>query len=411
MNPVSISIVCLALSQVQPSQFDPTRPAAPIRSEYQLDDGVPQPPGGSFRIGDEESDGYSPSFQEPATAPQALRPGRAWDTQEVPQSRAMPANAQAPIIPVHSTNSEALAAMILESAMNMRVDNGTDVALVDVLSRVPDRASRQRAIQTYWKLSLALAERNFARHEARYLAELAQPQSELDSLVLSADIADAEVRQATADLNVVELSELLVEVGRLDLPESPRPVDRPFVGQYHTDFQKLFANRPAPRRLQQINRRLPHELSVIEARAEAVAARERAATELAREYANGSVNLNFVLESLTKLSRHRRELLEIVLRYNEQITEYSLAVVRPDVKVETLLGTLIRRDNAARPTMVADSGIRRVSAEAPILEPGEVDGSLPLRPEFDPRTSSIDDPGAVSPGTRSILKRVTIDHP
>ncbi len=301
--------------------------------------------------------------------------------------------------------------MILESAMNMRVDNGTDVALVDVLSRVPDRVSRQRAIQTYWRLSLALAERNFARHEARYLSELAEPQSELDSLLLAADIAEAQVRQATANLKVLEIRELLIEVGRLNLPESPRPVDRPFVGQYHTDFQKLFANRPAPRRLQTINRRLPHELKVIEARAEAVAAGERAATELARAYAGGSVSLNYVLESLTKLSNNRRELLDIVLRYNEQITEYSLAVVRPDVRVETLLGTLIRRDNASRPTMVADTGIRRVSAEAPIREQGEVDGSLPLRPEFDPRPASIDNPGTLSPGTRSILKRVTIDHP
>ena len=156
---------------------------------------------------------------------------------------------------------------------------------------------------------------------------------------------------------------------------------------------------------------MPHQLEVIERHAEAVAAGERASSQLAQAYESGTAGLSRVLDSLSRLSRSRRELLAAVLSYNEQIAEYSFAVVGPGVPTESLLGTLIRREAAARPTMLADANVRPVSAEAPVAPRGEVDGSLPLRPTADPQSALPARRDITTPNTRSILKRVTIDHP
>ncbi|HRX77700.1 MAG: hypothetical protein H6821_08405 [Planctomycetaceae bacterium] len=416
MNTIFLSVACV-LSQIQPSQFDPGQGVSPVRpapiaAESNFDQG-----GGSFRLTDQELDlPAPPAYQEPES-PSQLRPAQSWSTPREPQSVATPASdvghaqAQSPIIPVHSSDLEALAGMILDGAIEMRTENGTDIALVDLLRRIGDNSSRQRAVQSYWRLCLAMAEQNFARHESRYLSELAKPQTQLDETLLVSEITQARARQATAALRVVELQEQLVEVGRLEMEGLPRPVDRPFVGPYATHFEKLFASRPAPTNLKRIDRRLPHELEVIERRAEAVAAGERAATQLAEAYDGGGVSMSHVLDSLAQLSRTRRELLAAVLSYNEQIAEYSFSVVRPGVPTESLLGTLIRQEAAAQPTLLADANVRRASAEAPVREAGEVDGSLPLRPTADPQGSRRDKPSGIAPGSESILKRVTIDHP
>ena len=231
-------------------------------------------------------------------------------------------------------------------------------------------------MQSYWRLCLAIAERNFARHEARYLADCRVPQSQLDESLLTAEVTQVRARQATAALKVLDLQEELTEAGRLETAGLPPPVDRPFVGPYLTYFETLFADRTAPENLKRIDRRLPHQLEVIQRRAEAVAAGERAASELAAVYKGGAAGVSDVLDSLAQLSRTRRELLADVLSYNEQIAEYSFTVVRPGVRPETLLGTLIRRDVAAPPTLLADSNVRTASAKAPVLEPEEADGTL-----------------------------------
>jgi hypothetical protein len=258
---------------------------------------------------------------------------------------------------------------------------------------------------------VATAEQNFARHEVRYLSELLRPQSQLDESLLTAEVTQARARQATAALKVMELQEQLVDVGRLEITGLPRPVDRPFVGPYATHFETLFADRTAPTHLKRIDRRLPYQLELIERRAEAVAASERAATQRAEAYESGAASLSDVLDSMSQLSRTRRELLAAVLSYNEQIAEYSFAVVRPGVPPESLLGTLIRREVATQPTMLADANVRRASAEAPVLEPGEVESTIPLRPTADPQSSLRSEPAVLAPESRSILKRATIDHP
>ncbi|MEO8496078.1 MAG: hypothetical protein ABI614_13490, partial [Planctomycetota bacterium] len=413
MNTFVLSVAYLAVAQLQPGQFDPGRVISPVQAApmtvepsavdrpgtYRLTDEVPPPPG-------------SPATQATRAAepPSQLRPNRNWSASEEPQPTAIGAETGASVVPVHSTDSEALAAMILDGAIEMQSAGGTDVALVDLLRRIGDSSSRQQAVQSYWRLCLAIAEQNFARHEVRYLSELAPPQSQLDESLLTAEVAQTQARQATAALLVLDLQEHLSEIGRLELTGVARPVDRPFVGPYATRFETLFANRTAPTQLKRIDRRLPHQLELIERRAEAVAAGENAATQLAQAYGGGAAGLSQVLDALEQLSHARRELLTAVLSYNEQIAEYSFAVVGPDVPTESLLGTLIRREEAAAPTMLADANVRPASAEAPVLEPGEVDGSLPLRPIAEPQRSRPAEPADFGTGSRSILKRVTIDH-
>lgn len=411
MNTFVLSFAYLAATQVQPSQFDPGQVISPVQAAPITAAPSAAERGGSFRFSDEPSARTAVPANQAVELPSQLRPDRNWASAQEPSQAATRAQAEADVVPIHSTDSEALAAIILDGAIEMWADEGTDVALVDLLRRIGDSGSRQRAVQSYWRLCLAIAEQNFARHEVRYLSELPRPQSQLEESLLTAEVTRAQARQATAALNVLELQEDLGDAGRLEITGLPRPVDRPFVGQYATHFETLFANRTAPTRLKRIDRRLPHQLEVIERRAEAVAAGEQAASQLAQAYGNGEAGLNHVLDSLEQLSRTRRELLADVLSYNEQIAEYSFAVVRPDVPPESLLGTLIRREAAAQPTMLADSKVRRASAEAPVLEPGEVDGSLPLRPIADPQGSFSSQPARGETGSQSILKRITIDHP
>ena len=413
MNAFSLSIAYLTLAQIQPSQFNPAQPASPVRPAPVTASANAAGNDESFQFSDERLAApatQSLSGQTAAESP-PLRPAQSWTSPGEPRPIATRAPTASDIVPVHSRNAEALAAMILDGAIDMPAGDGTDVALVDLLRRIGDNSSRQRAVQSYWKLSMAIAEQNFARHESRYLSELPRPQSELEESLLTAEVTQARARQATSALNVLELQEQLVEAGQLDSKELPRPVDRPFVGPYRTQLETLFGNRPVPTNLKRIDRRLPYQLEVIERRAEAVAAGEQAATQLARAYESGAAGLSYVLDSLNQLSKTRRELLAAVLTYNEQIAVYSFAVIRPGVGPESLLGTLIRREVAAPPTMLADANIRRASAEAPIREPGEVDGSLPLRPTADPQGAPAAEALDATNGLRSILKRVTIDHP
>ncbi|MBI2480259.1 MAG: hypothetical protein HYV60_16985 [Planctomycetia bacterium] len=414
MNTFVLSVAYLAVAQLPPAQFSPGQTVSPVPPSQIIAEPSSESRGGTSRFSDQQPD--VPAAQSPEP-PSQLRPARNWSLPQEPQPVTPPAQSatfaqgESPVVPIHSTDLEALAAMILDGAIDMHTDEGTDIALVDLLRRVGDNSARQQAVQSYWRLCVAMAELNFARHEVRYLSELLRPQSQLEESLLTAEVTQARARQATAGLKVLELQEQLVDAGRLELTERPRPVDRPFVGPYATHFETLFADRTAPTHLKRIDGRLPHQLEVIERRAEAVAAGERAASQLAEAYENGAASLNHVLDSLAQLSRTRSELLAAVLSYNEQIAEYSFAVVRPGVPTESLLGTLIRREVAAQPTMLADSRVRRASAEAPVRESGEVDGSLPLRPTADPQDSPRSEPSALAPDSHSILKRATIDHP
>ncbi|MDA1053408.1 MAG: hypothetical protein O3C40_23415 [Planctomycetota bacterium] len=399
MNTFVLSLAYLTISQLQPSQFDRAQPVSPSRPAPIIVEPSAADHGGAFRLTDQEPARPSVLGTRTAEPPGQLRP------------TATRAQAELPVVPVHSTDSEALAVMILDGAIEMLGDDGTDVALVDLLRRIGDNGSRQRAVQSYWRLCLAIAEQNFARHEVRYLSELPRPPSQLEESLLTAEVTQARARQATLALQVLELQEQLSDVGRLEMTGQPRPIDRPFVGPYRTHFETLFANRTAPAHLKRIDRRLPYQLDVIERRAEAVAAGERAASQLAQAYENGAAGLSHVLDSLRQLSRTRRDLLADVLSYNEQIAEYSFAVVQPGVPPESLVGTLIRREAAARPTILADANVRPASAEVPVLEAGEVDDSLPLRPTADPQSALPSGPATSRLDTRSILKRITIDHP
>ncbi len=422
MNTFLLSVAYLAVAQLPPSQFDPGQAVSPVQAAQIETEPSGESRDGTYRFSDRELElPPLPADQSPEPPsqlrPGQLRPGQNWSLPQERQAAVPPAqdathaSGEAPVIPIHSTDLEALAAMILDGAIDMQTEQGTDIALVDLLRRANDNGSRQEAVQSYWRLCIALAEQNFARHEARYLSELLRPQSQLEESLLSAEITQARARQATAALKVLELQEQLVVVGRLDLTEMPRPVDRPFVGPYATHIETLFADRTAPAHLKRIDRRLPHQLEVIERRAEAVAAGERAASQLAEAHDQGAASLNHVLASLSQLSRTRSELLDAVLDYNEQIAEYSFAVVRPGVPTESLLGTLIRREVAAQPAMLADANVRRASAESPVRESGDVDGSLPLRPTADPQDAPRFEPAPLAPDTHSILKRATIDHP
>jgi hypothetical protein len=309
------------------------------------------------------------------------------------------------MVPIYSERSDVLAATILKDVIHRSAIEGKDVALIDILRRTGDSASRGRAVQSYWQLCIAIADRNFAAAEAQYLARLPRPESRLEQVLLQAERTRAAAVQSQAAVTFLKRQEEAASAFSMASEDLPRPSDFPFAGPYRTKLKTIFAGRNTPRRLAQIDRALPHQLDVVERRAEAVAAGEQVLTELTEAYAEGAAGVRYVLDSLQSLSDQRREFLQAVLNYNQQIAEYALAVAGPSVPPQTLLSTLIRIEAASSPTLLADSDVRPASAEEPVENTARPKGFRELRPRASPRGGS-----EIAPGTRSILRRVTIDH-
>ena len=185
MNTFVLSIAYLTVAQIQPSQFDPGQGTSPARPAPLTVDPSAAARAGSYRLTDQQPDPATTLSAPEATRLSTPRPDRGFSTAQQPAQAATRAQAEAPVVPIHSTQAEALAAMILEGAIEMRGDGQTDIALVDLLRQLGDNTARQRAVQSYWRLCLAMAEQNFARHEVRYLSELARPPSQLEESLLN----------------------------------------------------------------------------------------------------------------------------------------------------------------------------------------------------------------------------------
>lgn len=397
MNTSAITLVCLTLAQqVPPSQFAPVEEASPLGAAAVISDDVPTSSTGI-------TDSPAANRYESATEPRAFsRPS---------VSISAPARLAAP--PAAATEMPAdgsleTATRILQDAVQAASAEGQAVALVDVLKQA-EASVRKQSVEAYWRLYLDLAEQGFAFEEAQFLSQLPLPRSPADQAAVQACLARAEARQSEATLSVLVAQEQLGELFSVPGDTATIPADVPYVGPYRTNLETIFAGRPVPTRLKQIDRILPQQLDLIQRRAKAVAASERLLAELVDAYSDATASLERVLESLKQLSDERRRFAAAVLAYNQQIADYALAVVSPAVKPETLLGTLIRSDRAV-PTMIAAANVRPASAEQPVLEDNAARDNRELVPTPQRQEQATPSAPADDRPTQSILKRVSVTH-
>lgn len=263
---------------------------------------------------------------------------------------------------------------------------GKPTPLVDLLSRLADRGQQIALVQTYWKLSAALAEYRIAADESARLGQLLPPvdatgKHPTDPLRESR-LASCEARLREAELAVVDLQYALGEIVRA-APTEPLvlPVDLPHVGAYRTYFQERYA-RVSPPRGHLIDRSLPLLHRSLELRASAAIAAADAAEADQEAYHAGKLDGLSVIETLSELTRQRRAFVAAVRDYNSDIAEYALSVVPPGLSSAQLVNVLIgppkqSDDAAGQKAVVQDPPpVKRAGYDQPI-EPGSGPSAAP----------------------------------
>jgi hypothetical protein len=267
-----------------------------------------------------------------------------------------------------------IASSMLEQILMMDDQPATPlrrVRLIETLSRQGDPSLSSVAIREYWDLVQAIAAARYSADKVRLLTDVARPATEGDQALLAESLATAEAEEAAANDRLLASQYELLRVTGLSLDGGlPWPADVPHVAPYRTQFTTIFANRQAPLGVQQIHHRLPGKLTLIEKRLAAMSAAENAVDALSVAYQSGRAQLVPVIGSIERLDRSRREFLASVVDYNQQIADYALSVVGPNVGPETLVATLIKVTPASGPLVNVAPEIRQAAASEPT--PGEL---------------------------------------
>ncbi|MBP89198.1 MAG: hypothetical protein CMJ64_21195 [Planctomycetaceae bacterium] len=397
MNSLASTLLFLSLGQASDGDLPPERPTT-LQPPPVIDSAEANEQPRQFRIGDSPREAFPASPAFPAERFAAPKPPTRRQPPAASRRRSVVLTDRTdPVVPVQAKGAIDLANQILSEAVRSIELHGDATPLVSALG-LADSTTRSRILKSYWSLSVAIGRYAFAEHEALYLQKLRRPQARTEDAMLQAHAARASARRSQARLNAIHWQERLSELLPNREAGLPVPADMPFVGVYRTQIENLYGRDQAPRRLQEIDRALPHELDIISRRAESIAAFERLVTELSEAYETGAASLGQVLQATEELSEERTKFLDVVLSYNENIADYSLSVVGANAPVTTLLSTLIHAETAARPALLADARVRPASAEAP-----DRAGEAPTPARETPNTFLRVEP-AFSPGSQSILR-------
>lgn len=274
---------------------------------------------------------------------------------------------------------------------------GKPIALVDLLSRVNDRQQRALVIPAYWQLFAAACEYRIAADEAFRLTHLLPPADgsgrHASHPVIESRLAAAEARVREAELAVLAQQYTLADHMRLPANEPlPLAADLPHSGAYRTFFQERYA-RSAPPKLHLIDRTLPLMHRSIELRAAATISAADSADAETDAYRAGQLDLVAVIDSISELSRQRRNFVVAVRDYNFDIAEYALTVVPPALTSSQLVSVLIgppptAPDGRRNRKEIAEGrrGVKQAAFEAPIEAAGAPRVRVPtLAPERNPK--------------------------
>jgi hypothetical protein len=333
-------------------QVDETQPdPLPLRPRADS----PQPPSSRAVITDDQPDnsyqagGVRPAqFAEPkptarlnAGAPTPAAPSTTVPPASV-SGAAPTANAAVP------SNSSALQVAATMVAEILAVDEQSrqhvrQVALVEALSRLGDPALQSNAIRAYWHLARCIAQVRYSSDKVRVLSEVASPNADSDRALLEEALAASEAEEAAAQDAVLAAQYELLRVTGIPLETAlPWPADAPLVAAYRTQFESIYANRPAPLAVRQIHHSLPGKLWIIEKRLAAMAAAEGASDAMLAAYKGNRATVSQLLGVIERLDQSRQLFFVAIVDYNHQIAEYSLAAVGAGVRPETLVTTLIK---------------------------------------------------------------------
>jgi len=364
MHAYSTQLVFLLVAQLGPDGGFPTEQPTVVRPADQ-----------SPAFGNRDPSRYRDPAPGPQHAPEA-DPG---------------ANTTSPAGPVHSQSSLARAEGLVEKLVRWEsgVIEGNAVTLLECVQRAVTSGQQASTVNAYWELCAAIGHYQQTDHELVVLSGVA-PQFEIEQSQIRAAQRSIEARRASARVDLLAAQEKLAELAQLPNETLPLPADRPFVGKYHTRLTTMHAGRAVPRQLRTVDRALPHQLKLIEQRAEAVDAHTRLSRDLAGLYQQGQVPLTTFLSATRDLSNEQTEFLQAVIRYNLEIATYSQAVVGHRLPAESLVSTLIRQPAASAPRIIRDNNVLPAAAQQ--TEPrarrgtprSSTDPAGNVRPAFEP---------------------------
>jgi hypothetical protein len=218
---------------------------------------------------------------------------------------------------------------------------GRPLPLVQALSASGDRRQQLAIARAYWQTVEAMAKYRYILDQVNELGRLRAGPGEESSLQAAKAAAAAQVSEAELALGSAR-HELAALVQFPTDSQLPLPADQPHVGAYRTNYQELFAARPAPERARLIDRTLPIRRTGIDRRAIAVQAAQDALAAAIEAYQAGSGNLTNIIRGGGQLLDQRRAFIETVCRYNQDIAEYALIVAAPNAMPQVLVGYMIK---------------------------------------------------------------------
>jgi len=214
-----------------------------------------------------------------------------------------------------------------------------------------DEHQRLAAVSDYWRLSHAVSDYIWTSDELQRLEKAVPSRVLVDNPMISTARAIATARIHEAELSVTKAQQSLISLG--SVPQSNvsagiLPSDHPLAGPYHTYFQAIFADRPAPGRTREIDAALPIHFKIIAAHAAAVRSAMDAVHYAEEAHARGETDVRTVLACHEDLHNQRRDFLNAVLNYNLDIAEYAAAVAAPGTPHDKFVAMLIRPKPAER---------------------------------------------------------------
>jgi len=247
---------------------------------------------------------------------------------------------------------------------------GRPLPLVQALSASQDRRQQLAITRAYWQTTEAMAKYHYCLDHVSQLSRLQSRPGEEPSLqaaraAATAQLGEAELAAGSAQYELAAIVQFPADA------QLPLPADRPHVGAYRTNYQELFASRPAPDRARLIDRTLPVRRMGIDQRAIAVQAAQDALTAAIEAYQAGQGNLASVVSGSGQLLAQQRAFIETVCRYNQDIAEYALIVAAPGAMPQVLVGFMIisPQESGQSPSAEWEGGVRQAGLNEPASNP------------------------------------------
>jgi hypothetical protein len=217
---------------------------------------------------------------------------------------------------------------------------GTPLTLQAAIARSTDRQQQFKIAQAYWRLCTAQADYHWALDQRDKLAHYTRAHTNSAGTLSAraaarADVRDAQLAVAQAQEDLVDLMDTHAE------PSPPLASDRPHVGDYHTYYDTLFANRQPPPRIRLIHRTLPVRRQAIDAHGEAIVAALDALESTGEHFQKSGQGLATILATMEELKRERRLFMADVRDYNQEFAEYAFATAPAGADSKTLVEMLI----------------------------------------------------------------------